>query len=80
MVTLKGERKMSNKKDRSNWRNHVLPQLLFPVIPAVPDDGSSLTHKHDPERHRPERTVLEPVPDVPQTKPKNACFLEERLV
>ena len=49
---------------------NVPPQLLFPAIPAVPEDENNLTHKHDPEWHRPQRTVLEPVPEVPQTKAK----------
>ena len=74
MVALWGECKRSDKKYRSSWRNHVLPQLLFPAILAVPEDGSSLTHKHDPEWHRPERTVLEPVPNVPQTKARDRLF------
>ena len=36
------------------------------VIPEVTDDDNDLTHQRDPERHRRERTVLEPAPDIPE--------------
>ena len=43
-------------------------KLLLPVIPEVTDNDNDLTYQRDPEGDRRERTVLESIPDVPQSE------------
>ena len=41
-------------------------ELLLSVIPEVTDNDNDLTCQRDPERYRRERTVLEPISNIPQ--------------
>jgi hypothetical protein len=43
-------------------------ELLFSVIPGVAENDNDLAHQRDPERHRRKWTMLESVPDVPQSE------------
>jgi len=48
---------------------HLWPRKLFlSVIPEVTENDNDLTRQRDPERYRREWTVLQPVPDIPQTE------------
>jgi len=62
---------MMKQMTTDRWREmeHLRTrELLFSVIPEVTDNNDNLTHQRDPEGHRRERTVLEPISGVPQSE------------